>query len=145
MSRVEIQASYQAAREEVFAAFSRPAAIEQWLGPSDEFRTTVHEFEFRPGGKYRIEFLSPEGETSVLTGSYSAIEAPERIVFSWRWIQNTEFPDSETRVTVQLSEKPEGDGTLLRLTHEKLQAGVMRDRHIWGWQGAFERLDRHLG
>ncbi len=144
MTRVEIKESYSVPRERVFDAFASATAIEQWLGPSDEFRTTVHEFDFRPGGGYRIEFESPEGERSVLSGVYQTIERPERIVLSWRWIQNTEFPDTETRVTIRLQDAPDGKATTLHLTHEKLTQGVMRERHVWGWQGAFARLGRLL-
>ncbi|MEQ9366034.1 MAG: SRPBCC domain-containing protein [Leptospirales bacterium] len=144
MSRVEIKETYSVPRDQVFEAFARAAAIEQWLGPSDDFRTTVHEFDFRPGGSYRIEFLSPTGETSMLAGTFNEIEAPARIVLSWRWIQNAEFADVNTRVTILLEEAADGERTVLHLIHEKLQDGAMQDRHVWGWKGAFNRLERLL-
>lgn len=142
MSRVEIKETYSVPRDRIFEAFARARSIEQWLGPSDEFRTVVHEFDFRPGGAYRIEFHSPDGESSMLTGTYVEIERPERIVFSWRWIKNNEFSDIDTRVTVRLSETPDGAATSLHLIHEKLLEGSMQERHTWGWQGAFQRLHR---
>ena len=139
---VEMAETYPTKRERVFAAFSEAAALERWLGPSDEFRTRVLEFDFRPGGSYRIEFNSPEGQTSILTGQYTKIIEPELIVFSWRWLESDEFPDMETRVTVSLVSTADGQATELRLVHEELLEGVMLERHMWGWTGALARLER---
>ncbi len=38
--------------------------------------------------------------------------------------------------------KPDGDGTLLTLTHEQFAAADARDRHQGGWNGAFDKLER---
>lgn len=44
----------------VFAAISDPERIARWWGP-DGFRNTIHEFDFRPGGHWRLTMHGPEG------------------------------------------------------------------------------------
>ena len=47
------------------------------------------------------------------------------------------MPERESLVTVVL--KPDGDGTLLTLTHEQFIDEDARDRHQGGWNGASTR------
>jgi uncharacterized protein YndB with AHSA1/START domain len=45
-------------------------------------------------------------------------------------------------VTVSLT--PDGDGTLLTLTHEQLFDQAARDGHERGWLGALDKLERFI-
>lgn len=45
---------------EVYAAISDPERIARWWGP-DGFRNTIHEFDFRPGGRWSLTMHGPEG------------------------------------------------------------------------------------
>jgi uncharacterized protein YndB with AHSA1/START domain len=45
---------------------------------------------------------------------------------------------------VTITFKPDGEGTLLTLTHEQFFDEPARDRHQTGWTGALEKLDRYL-
>ena len=38
--------------------------------------------------------------------------------------------------------KPDGDGTLLTLTHEQFADEELRDRHQHGWNGALDKLEK---
>ena len=42
-----------APRERVFKAFSDPVHLARWWGPNG-FTSTVHEFDLRPGGTWRL-------------------------------------------------------------------------------------------
>ncbi|APW40723.1 hypothetical protein RD110_15070 [Rhodoferax koreense] len=46
---------------QVFAAMADPARIARWWGP-DGFRNTIHEFDFRPGGAWRLTMHGPDGK-----------------------------------------------------------------------------------
>lgn len=50
-----------ASPSEVFAAMSDAARIARWWGPKG-FTSTIHEFEFRPGGKWRLTLHGPDGK-----------------------------------------------------------------------------------
>jgi hypothetical protein len=43
-------------------------------------------------------------------------------------------------VTVDI--KPDGDGSLLTLTHERFFDEEARDRHQSGWTGALDKMER---
>ena len=44
---------------QVFRAFSDPVLLSEWWGPKG-FTNTFHEFDFRPGGKWRFTMHGPE-------------------------------------------------------------------------------------
>ena len=46
---------------EVFAAMSSPDRIARWWGPAG-FSNTIHEFDFRPGGRWLLTMHGPDGE-----------------------------------------------------------------------------------
>ena len=46
---------------EVFAAMSDPARIARWWGPAG-FTNTIHQFEFRSGGKWLLTMHGPDGK-----------------------------------------------------------------------------------
>ena len=68
----------------------------------------------RVGGRYRVSFDMESGEYHEVGGVYREVVPNQRLVFSWAWHST---PERESLVTVSL--KPDGDGTLLTLTHEQ--------------------------
>lgn len=47
---------------QVFAALSDPDRIARWWGPSG-FTNTIHEFDFREGGRWRLTMTGPDGQS----------------------------------------------------------------------------------
>ena len=70
-----------ASRPEVFRAFREPQHLARWWGPNG-FRSTVHSFDFRPGGRWDLTLHGPDGTD--YKNEYFAVEIvePERIVIS---------------------------------------------------------------
>lgn len=70
-----------APRQLVFRALSEPEHLAQWWGPKD-FRSTLHQFDFRPGAYWDITLHGPDGVD--YRNEYVLLEAvePERIVIS---------------------------------------------------------------
>ena len=101
---------------------------------------SVADVDLRVGGRYRIVMQEPGGEAHRVGGAYREIVANERLVFTWAWEAT---PERESLVTVRL--RAAGGGTDLTLTHEQLFDEAVRDRHVKGWTGSFERLQRYLG
>jgi len=79
------------------------------------------------------------GEYHEVGGVYREMVPNARLVFSWAWHST---PERQSVVTVSL--KPDGDGTLLTLTHEQFFDSAARDGHQRGWNGALEKLARYL-
>jgi uncharacterized protein YndB with AHSA1/START domain len=51
----------KASPSEVFAAMSQPERIARWWGPSG-FSSTIHEFEFKPNGRWLLTMHGPDGK-----------------------------------------------------------------------------------
>lgn len=67
-------------REKVFAAHADPALLTQWWGPAG-FTSTFHEFDFRPGGRWRFTFHGPDGRDYENSSVFREIVSPTRIAF----------------------------------------------------------------
>ena len=124
----------------VYAAWIDPQKIARWFGPASvKAGTEQAEIDARIGGRYRVSFTMADGEYYEVGGVYRAMVPNERLVFSWAWHST---PERESLVTVSL--KPDGDGTLLTLHHEQLFDQAARDGHERGWNGALDKLEKHV-
>ena len=137
---LEIQRTFQASPEAVFRAWTQAEALTKWLAPSDEFRTKVLELNPKKGGNYRIEMLHPDGSTHVVAGTYTVVEAPRTLAFTWQW--QTKEGDPETLVTIEL--RPSGKATELTLRHERFADAEAKAKHNEGWIGCLSRLEGAL-
>jgi uncharacterized protein YndB with AHSA1/START domain len=122
----------------VFAAWIDPEKVKGWMGPG-EVKVVHAESDPRTGGRFRWQMKSPDGEEHDVSGVYREVIANEKLVFTWAWKST---PERESLVTVLL--KPDGDGTLLTLTHEQFFDEEARDRHQHGWTGAMEKLEKFV-
>ncbi len=109
-----------APREAVFRYFTDSSRWATWWGAG----STI---DSRPGGKVYIKY--PEG--TEVAGEVVEVSPPERIVFTYGYVNGNPIPAGSSRVTIQLA--ADRSGTTLTLTHELADAGV-RDQHIQGWR-----------
>lgn len=140
--RAEVRRHLSAAPERVFAAFSRAEVVEQWLTPAPDVKLTVLELDFRPGGRYRFAYDTPDGERMLVGGVYRSIESPERLVFSWLIEPPDVHAGIESQVTVTIT--PSAQGSDLLILHERFERADANARHAEGWAGALEQLQRLL-
>jgi uncharacterized protein YndB with AHSA1/START domain len=70
-----------ASRERVFHAFREPEHFAQWWGPKG-FRSTIHSFDFRPGGRLQLTLHGPDGADYENEYLVEEIVERERIVIS---------------------------------------------------------------
>jgi uncharacterized protein YndB with AHSA1/START domain len=130
---------YKAPPAKVFAAWTDPKKIAQWFGPPG-VKSVAAECDLRAGGPYKIVAFSYNGEKHQVGGVYREIVPNEKLVFTWAWHST---PERESLVTVLLT--PDGDGTLLTLTHEQFLDEDARNRHQQGWTGALDKLEKMFG
>jgi uncharacterized protein YndB with AHSA1/START domain len=71
---------FDAPRELVFKAWTDPEHLAQWWGPTG-FTNTFHEFDLRPGGRWRFVMHGPDGVNYKNENVFVEIVKPERIVF----------------------------------------------------------------
>ena len=138
-TRLVLRRTYAAPVAAVYAAWTDPAQMKHWMGPSDDFGESEVAMDVRVGGRYRIVMHAPDGETHRVGGVFQEIVPGRKLVYTWAW-EST--PERESVVTVEF--KPAGEGTELVLTHQRFADTEARDKHQHGWSGCFVRLDRFL-
>jgi uncharacterized protein YndB with AHSA1/START domain len=142
--KVHLTRFFRASRERLFAAWTDPEQIKQWMGPAN-FICLAAESDARPGGRYHVTMRGPSmncapGETPTIresssTGEYLEVKPPELIRFTW----NPNFyPDEHTVITVRLKEVP--GGTELELLHEGFVSAQVAEGHTRGWSGSLDKL-----
>jgi len=136
---LEIAREIPAAPERVFRALTDPEELMKWWGAKGTL-TGTH-VNLRPGGEYRFEFLSPEGEAAWVKGQYQVVDPPRRLVKTWF---SSKFPD--LRNTVELNLTPADGGTRLTLVHSGFvdRPEAFNDYEKW-WPDVLAYLEKVEG
>jgi uncharacterized protein YndB with AHSA1/START domain len=120
----------KAAPEVVFPYFTDPALIVKWIGDRAEL-------DPQPGGVFSLEM----GEV-VARGAYVIVDPPYRVVFSWGIPGSDTLPAGGSTVEIVLT--PDGDDTVVVLTHRGLPATHV-EVHRAGWEQQLGRLPAAAG
>lgn len=129
---------FDAPRELVFEAWTKPEHLIRWWGPA-EFPADSITVDVRPGGRWRHSLRSLEdGSLLWHEGEFREVVPPERLVFTFAWDGS-----EETIVTVTFEERA-GGKTLMTFHQAPFSKVPDRDGHIEGWTSCFDRLEEHL-
>jgi len=90
---------FNAPRQLVWDAFSKPELLKRWFGPRG-YSLSVCEVDHRVGGKWRFVILTPEGKEVGMRGIYQELAPPQRSVHTESF---DDFP-GESIVTSVLTE-----------------------------------------
>jgi uncharacterized protein YndB with AHSA1/START domain len=123
----------------VFDALTTPDGIACWWGP-DAGPVLLAETDPRIGGRFRVRFHTLDGSEHESSGEYLEVVRPERLAMTWRW-EGGEDP-GESLVEIDL--RVIAEGTELTFTHSRLHDEDTRRSHEEGWNGALDKLQRHL-
>ena len=131
---------FDAPRQLVFEAMSKPEHVKQWWGRLGEgYSVPVCEIDLRPGGKWRFVNRHPKGEAA-FHGEYREIAPPGRIVFTEIFEQ---FPDTVSVVTAEFAE--EGGKTrltvIVRYPSQQVRDMVMASGMAKGAGISYDRLE----
>lgn len=134
--------SFAAPAALVFAAWTAPDLLEQWLMPP-QMPLTHATLDLRPGGAYRFE---AGGGTDPMAwgGTYLETEAPKGFIATERF-EPAWYP-GEATVALALHEGAGGTVATLLVTYESLEARdtVLRSPMDAGLAEAFRRLEHLL-
>jgi uncharacterized protein YndB with AHSA1/START domain len=133
-----IERVFNAPRELVFQAWTKPEHLAQWWGPRG-FTLPTCEMEFRAGGRFRLVMRGPDGRDYPFQGAYLEIVEPERIVF-----QGTihDEPGHQVWTTVTLAEH-EGKTKLTVQQTYSFESDATRGAPE-GWRQTLDRLGEYL-
>jgi uncharacterized protein YndB with AHSA1/START domain len=93
---------FNAPRDLVFDAWTKPELLKRWLNGPDGWQLAVCEIDLKVGGAFRFEWHHREGKSMGFTGTYREIAKPRRLVFTENWFDD--WTGGETLVTVALDE-----------------------------------------
>lgn len=133
-----IKRRLNASPAEVYEAWTDPQLLLRWFGPENVVAQEA-QIDPRVDGAYRVVMLEDNGERHEVSGRYLEVVENQRLVFSWSWVTT---PERVSRVTVTF--KPDGDGTILTLLHEKLFDDQAVRGHTHGWTGSMDKLEAYF-
>jgi uncharacterized protein YndB with AHSA1/START domain len=137
---VIVERELDAPIETVFQAWTDPTRLIHWFKSSSDTRVVSAEVDLRVGGKYKIT-LGEDHEPWLLFGTYSEVEEPNLIEFTWMWEEAT-MELRETLVRVEL--EPAGEKTKLKLTHSRFSNEKSFQAHGAGWDAVLSTLASYL-
>jgi uncharacterized protein YndB with AHSA1/START domain len=128
----------KATPEKLFAAWTRPELLMCWWGP-EGVACPAAEIDLRVGGSYRIANRFPDGNIIWIAGIFEEVEAPRRLVYTWKLESQT---GPEERVTVCFV--ADGELTEVVVTHERIPDPAARTGHERGWLGCLDSLVKFI-
>ncbi len=136
--------TFDAARNLVFDAWTKPELVKQWLGIFRGWSFAVCEIDLRVGGKYRYLWRGPDGAQLGMGGVYREIVRPERIVctekFDQSWyegdaVDTTVFVEARGKTTVT---------TTVRYASKEVRDGVLKSPMEGGVAKSYDKLAQVL-
>jgi uncharacterized protein YndB with AHSA1/START domain len=136
---VRIERRFEAPPKRVFRAWCVPDDLRRWIwgASANDVRA---EADPRVGGRWMISTLGRDGDRWDISGVYTALDLPRRLITTLVWNAPIGYEAGEERIDVQLRE--EGDRTLMVFHHDGIPDAKSRAAHVEGWSDSFEYLHR---
>ncbi|HUQ98392.1 MAG TPA: SRPBCC family protein [Gemmatimonadaceae bacterium] len=132
---------FNAPREMVFDAWTKPELVRRWLLGPDGWSMPVCEIDARPGGRYRYVWKNDvNGSEMGMSGTYIEVKRPDRIV-STETFDEAWYP-GEGRNTLVLVEN-NGETTMTATSRYESRAArdaVLRTGMESGVRASYDRL-----
>jgi uncharacterized protein YndB with AHSA1/START domain len=137
----DLDRTYPAPPERVWAAWTRADLLERWVLPDPEWRVASCEVDPRTGGGYRLRFgPRPAGDAYSETATFTVFEPVQRLVLDV--LTEGEGTAERSRCTVLLL--PVDGGTRLDLTVESPDGTQTVENMRTGWQWCLEGIAAQL-
>jgi uncharacterized protein YndB with AHSA1/START domain len=125
-AEVRVERHIRARPAVVYAYLTDSLRWARWQGQSAEVDPV-------PGGLFRVTV----GGDQLAEGRFVELIQDSRVVFTWGWRGHPLVPPGSSTVEIELL--PDGDGTLVRLTHRGLPDEEIAS-HALGWEHYVPRL-----
>ncbi len=137
---IVITRTFDAPKDLVFDAFTKPEMVKQWLhGPVENSLVTC-DLDLRKGGKLRYIWSFGGGNEMGLSGEYVEIERPNRIVHTELF--DEDWTGGETLVTTEFSDFKKGTKVTMTLRYQSPENrdAVLKSGMAEGVSASFNRL-----
>jgi uncharacterized protein YndB with AHSA1/START domain len=135
---VTIETIIHASVDDVWKAWTFPAAILNWFGSDPNGKVLEASLDVIPGGNFEITFKDGDETKHTCSGEYTTVEAFSKLSFSWEWKNE---PGIMSFVTILFT--PENNYTLMHFEHANL-GYASKHNYLTGWQNTFLKLDKLL-
>jgi uncharacterized protein YndB with AHSA1/START domain len=137
-----------ASPEEIYSAFSSGETYIKWLPPPNMTGRAL-EYEFEPGGRYRIELRYRDGgagkttsDSDISRGRFVELSPGRRIRQTVEFESDVEALAGEMMMTWTF--EPRQQGTEVSVTAEGVPRAIIREDHIKGLIASLENLGRFV-
>ena len=141
-TEIVMRCTFNAPRELVFEAFTKPEHLIHWWGPRDT-TVTVCTVDLRPGGRWRIVLRHANGQEVEFGGEFREVRPPERFVWTFGFVGMPGEPGPEEYVFEEHDGKTtvtaRSDFGSKELRDQVLQSGMQE-----GAAQSYDRLEEHL-
>jgi uncharacterized protein YndB with AHSA1/START domain len=139
-----VSRSFNAPRQMVFDAHTKPELVKRWLYGPAEWPLVHCEIDLRVGGKLRYVWRHAEKGEMGLSGHFREVDAPAHLIHTELF--DEDWTDGEAVATTQFIE--EGAGTTVTVTMlYASQAGrdkALKSGMLEGWSQFLDRLEEML-
>ncbi len=134
---------FDAPRQHVWAALTKPELLKRWLFGPDGWTMTICDDDARVGGAFHWAWSGPGGEAMSIRGVYREVVPPERIVRTESFEFGCETQAGEQLATLVLTTC--GDQTHLEMTilypSQEARDGTLASGMEVGVGAGYDRLD----
>ena len=123
---IHVEQRIEASPRAVFRYLTESTLWARWQGEAADLDPA-------PGGRFMVRMA----EGQVVEGTYVVVEPDSRVVITWGWQGHPRMPAGTS--TVEFDLIPDGDGTVVRLTHRGIPVEDV-PLHRAGWDVFLPRL-----
>lgn len=141
----------KASPEDLYRAFTDPAALAVWQAPGD-MTAQVHSFDGRVGGGYQMSLYYPTSENASrgktteredrFTARFVELTPPKRIVEAITF--DSADPAFAGEMTMVITFEAQEGGTMVSIGFENIPPGIRPEDNETGTQLSLEKLARYV-
>src|SRR4051812_33788088 len=137
---IRITRVFNAPRQLVFDAYTKPELLRRWMGTHNGTTMPVCEIDLRVGGAFRYVWRNPAGWEMGMGGTYLEVSPPRRLVstekFDEAWYEGScvgtiEFDEHDGRTTMTMT---------LRYDSQAARDGVLQSPMATGLEMGFNAM-----
>lgn len=139
---VVLTRSFDAPRQLVWDAYTRPEHLQKWMLGPDGWSMPVCEHDLRDGGTHRMVWRKSDGAEMEIKGSYREVTPPVRIVSTESWgpdwpetVNTLVFSEANGRTTVT---------TTILYSSKEIREAALKTGMKEGMEMSYSRLEAYL-
>ena len=135
---------FDAPRNLVFDAFTKPELLKRWLGVRGGWTLALCEVDLKVGGAYRYVWRGPKGQEMGMGGVFREVVRPERVVCTEKFDESWYEGDAvDTMTFVERNGKTTATTTVLYAS-KAARDGVLKSPMDKGVAEGYDKLDEVL-